>query len=64
MLYFTNDAPPAGTNLADCDQTKSRGLEKTIHELRDLLNRNDVVEAVDSLQGERRPAPSRVAAQL
>jgi hypothetical protein len=36
--------------LADSDRTQSRGLEKTIHELRDLLNRNDVIEVVDRLQ--------------
>jgi hypothetical protein len=36
--------------LADCDKTQWRDLEKTIRKLQDLLNRNDVVEAVDRLQ--------------
>jgi hypothetical protein len=36
--------------LADSDQTSPRDPEKTVQELRALLNRTDVVEAVDRLE--------------
>jgi hypothetical protein len=36
--------------LADSDQTSPRDPEKTVRELRALLNRTDVVEAVDRLE--------------
>jgi hypothetical protein len=36
--------------LAESNQAEPRSLEKTIDELREVLNRADVVEAVDRLE--------------